>query len=109
MGINISDITRIINWAIPNTIEELVQQTGGAGRDRRASDAILYYKKAGKSTYKSLDEYTKNQTVCRSTLLLSNFMFCDLKNPIKTSRCCDICTKLCYCTNCAEVSSCFAT
>ena len=68
MGIDIPDITRIINCKVPNTIEELVQQTGRAGRDGRAADAILYYRKAGKSTYKSLEEYGKDQKVCRRTL-----------------------------------------
>ena len=62
LGIDISNITRIINWGAPNTIEELVQQTGRAGRDGRAVDAILYYQKQGKFTSKIMEEYGKNES-----------------------------------------------
>ena len=103
LGIDISDITRIINWGAPNTIEELVQQTGRAGRDGRAADGILYSRKQGKFTSKIMEEYGKNETKCRRILLLSNFMFCDSKTPIKACRCCDICAKLCNCTDCAHL------
>ena len=54
-------ITHIINWGAPNTIEELVQQTGRAGRE-------------GRFTSKCIDEYDKNEVMCHRLLLLSKFL-----------------------------------
>jgi len=44
MGVNIPDISRIINWGLPPTLEDLAQQTGRAGRNGLPADAILYNK-----------------------------------------------------------------
>ena len=41
LGVDCPNITRVINWGTPNTVEELVQQTGRVGRDGSDSDAIL--------------------------------------------------------------------
>ena len=41
MGVNIPDISRVINWGLPPTLEDLVQQTGRAGRNGIPADAIL--------------------------------------------------------------------
>ena len=43
LGVDYPDIARVINWGTPNTVEELVQQTGRAGRDGSDADAILYF------------------------------------------------------------------
>ena len=100
LGVDCPDITRIINWGAPNTIEELVQQTGRAGRDGREADAILYCRK-GRFTSKCIDEYGKNEVMCRRLLLLSKFMFCNNTHPTKACRCCDLCEKLCNCPSCS--------
>ena len=42
MDIDCPDIERIINWGCPNTLEELVQETGRGGRDGHYVQAILY-------------------------------------------------------------------
>ena len=77
LGMDCPDIARVINWGIPNTVEELVQQTGRAGRDGSDADAILYFRKVGRFTSKCIDEYGKNEARCCRSLLLSNFMFCE--------------------------------
>ena len=100
LGVDCPNIARVINWGAPNTIEELVQQTGRAGRDGSEAEAILYFRKVGRYTAKCIDEYGKNEVKCRWLLLLSNFMFCNKTNPIKACRCCDLCAKLCHCSNC---------
>jgi ATP-dependent DNA helicase RecQ len=43
MGIDIPNIRTVINYKLPSSIEDYVQQTGRAGRDGTDSDAILYY------------------------------------------------------------------
>lgn len=48
MGVDCPDIERIINWGCPNTLEELVQETGRGGRDGRQTQAILYPTRFGK-------------------------------------------------------------
>ena len=42
MGVNIPDILQIINWELPPTLEDLIQQTERAGRNGLPAEAILY-------------------------------------------------------------------
>ena len=56
LGIDCGDIARIIHWGPPNTLEELVQETGRAGRNGMPSKAILYYGKPGKHVDKGMKE-----------------------------------------------------
>ena len=48
MGVNIPDISRVINWELPPTLEDLVQQTGRTGRNGQPAEAILYAKNSSK-------------------------------------------------------------
>ena len=48
MGMDCPDIEQIINWAYPNTLQELVQETGRGGRDGCLTQAILHPTKFGK-------------------------------------------------------------
>ena len=100
LGVDCPDIGQVINWGAPNTVEELVQQSGRAVRDDSQAEAILYYKKLGKHTSKAMEEYGQNETRCRRALLLSNLLFCDGTEPTIACRCCDLCSALCNCQNC---------
>ena len=57
LGIDISDIRRVIHWGLPSSIEEYVQEAGRAGRDGHISHAILYEGHVGKSLDKRIKEY----------------------------------------------------
>ena len=103
MGIDCPDISRVINYGTPNSLEELIQEGGRAGRDGCQSDAILYARaKAGKNMSKEIELYVKNMTVCRRTMLYKNFLFSKEKQwtVIIPCRCCDLCSLLCNCHNC---------
>lgn len=64
LGIDCPDIIRVINWGVPSTLEELVQQSGRAGRDGRNADAFLYFKKMGTHTTAAIQYYGNNETEC---------------------------------------------
>ena len=72
MGVDCPDITRIISWGPPPTLEDLLQQTGRAGRDGSQSEAILYFRKPVKIS-SSMQEYGNNQSICRRRLLYNIF------------------------------------
>jgi len=102
LGVDCPDISRVIHWGAPNTLEDLVQESGRGGRDGRSSQAILYYKVVGRKVRKSIRAYGENRLVCRRTLLFKNFLFNDMKKGlIKACRCCDICEPLCVCSRCS--------
>ena len=42
MGIDCSDLRRVIHWGLPSTIEDYVQETGRAGRDEKMASAVLH-------------------------------------------------------------------
>ena len=64
MGVNIPDISRIINWGLPPTLENLAQQTGRAGRNGLPADAILYNKSTQNSS-ELVKSYAANSSLCR--------------------------------------------
>ena len=57
LGVDCVDISRVIHWGPPSTLEELAQETGRAGRNGALSEAILFYKKSGKHISKSMKAY----------------------------------------------------
>ena len=63
LGVDCREITHVINWGVPNSLEELVQEMGRAGRNGSQSEAILYY---CKGTYqcicKQVKQYGENRT-----------------------------------------------
>lgn len=99
MGVDCPDITRIISWGPPSTLEDLLQQTGRAGRDGSQSEAILYFRKPVNVSL-TMREYGNNQFICHRRLLYQHFLFSAHTNNVVPCVCCDIRTKLCTCVNC---------
>lgn len=79
LGVDCRDIERVIHWGLPSTLEEYVQETGRAGRDGRASEAILYEGKGGRYVSKEIKQYIENVKVCRRKFLFSHFLEYDEK------------------------------
>ena len=68
MGIDCTDIRRVIHWGCPPDVESYVQETGRAGRDGAQSEAILQFKKGGKYVETTMINYAKNTSDCRRKL-----------------------------------------
>ena len=67
------DIARIINWGLPHSLEDLVQETGRAGRNRSQAEAILHRRNSTMKASQLVNEYAKNKSVCRRYLLFKDF------------------------------------
>ena len=99
LGVDCKDIMRVINYGTSNTLKELVQEIGRAGRNGSQAEAILYHKLSGYKTKESKC-YGENQTVCLRSLLFKNFLFYDVQTNIVACRCCNLRTLLCTCKDC---------
>ena len=75
LGVNIPDISRIINWGLPQNLEDLVQESGRAGRNGSQAQAILYHRGSAIKASKLEHDYAENDSVCRS--------YCILRGQIK--------------------------
>ena len=96
LGVDIPDISRIINWGLPHSLEDLVQETGRAGRNGSQAQAISSAMKASKL----VQEYAENKSVCRRYLLFKDFLYSSCKNPVSPCQCCDLCSPMCQCLYC---------
>ena len=102
LGVDIPDIARIINWGLPQNLEDLVQETGRAGRNGSQAQAILYYRSSAMKASKVVREYAENNSVCRRYLLFKDFLYSSCKNPVSPCQCCDLCSHMCQCLHCCN-------
>ena len=98
LGVDCMDISRIINYGTPSTLEELVQEIGRAGRNGCAAEAILYHRVVKKITT-TAKAYGENQSMCRRALLFKGFLFSEI-TQVQACKCCDMCEPLCNCKEC---------
>ena len=103
LGVDCPDITRVINWGPPPTLEDLLQQSGRAGRDGIQSEPILYYVKPGQNTSSAMQKYGTNQVMCRRELLYRDFLFSASNSKVQPCLCCDVCESSYTCTQCKQL------
>ena len=75
MGINVKDIRTVINYGVPTSSEDLVQESGRAGRDEADAESILYHSKAlqGRGTDTAMLRYCSKDIECRRRHLADYF------------------------------------
>ena len=102
MGIDCSNIRKIIHWGTPSSLEQYAQETGRAGRDGLQAEAVLYYKQKERHVQEAVHYYCRTEMVCRKELLFKNFLFYNNFDTLGTSKCkcCDVCTLICNCSSC---------
>lgn len=66
MGIDKSNVSKIIHYNIPNSIENYIQETGRAGRNQKSADAYLFKNKAD---INDVEKQFKNNTPTISYIL----------------------------------------
>ena len=99
MGIDIPDIRQVYHWGAPSDLEQYLQEIGRAGRDRKASRAVLINSKGYSHVSKPMKEYCENKDNCRRKELLSSFIMYQHTETVKCT-CCDVCLLSCTCKEC---------
>ena len=108
MGLDSPNIRHIIHWGPPTDAEMYVQETGRAGRDGKFSKATLYFNHRDISVSSHIESsmraYCENSSLCRRYLLMSQFeQSPHLEHPKFLHMCCDVCMRLCKCSECEKV------
>ena len=99
MGINVKGGNVVVHLGPSSGIDDYLQESGRVGRNNESAHAILLrYKGSTRSRNitKEMKEYTKNEIVCRRTLLLKSFTASPSQYQIQHT-CCDICADKCKC------------
>ena len=102
MGVNCTDIRQVIHYGFPSDIESYIQETGRAGRDGLPALATLVKKpRRGEKRVKAILEYSSNSQNCRRDTLFGFFDEYNRTFDVPLCMCCDVCFKLCQCSNCS--------
>lgn len=105
IGVDISNIRRVIHIGVPYTMEEYFQEAGRCGRDGLPSQAIIYINAydislARKEMSQIMRTYVKTNDSCKREIILNYFGFSKPKQTTTDHTCCDFHKKLCQCDSC---------
>ncbi|XP_019628707.1 PREDICTED: uncharacterized protein LOC109473272 [Branchiostoma belcheri] len=105
MGVNFPNVRYVVMYGPPETMEDMMQQIGRAGRDKLPSHGILY-SYAQQRCDNNVRQYTKS-TSCLRTTLYNHFECNKATVPLEVGHeCCSVCHKSCKCnplTNLCDV------
>lgn len=99
MGINVKGGNVVMHLGPSSGVDDYLQESGRVGRNNESAHAILLRYKGctrSRNITKEMKQYTKNETVCRRTLLLKSFTVSPTQSKILHT-CCDICADQCKC------------
>lgn len=104
IGIDCSNVRRVIHWGVSENVELYLQETGRAGQDYKPAIAILHVggpDLAARHFEDDIKEYYENKVCCRREVLLKHFdMYGDEECSFHNCSCCDICEQQCCCEEC---------
>ena len=91
MGVDCSDIRKIIHFGPPSNVETYLQATGRAGRDGEQAYSLLLNRKTRCQIEQPMADYAENTTVCHRELLFKDFYNYTTPVYLNKSMCCDLC------------------
>ena len=112
MGLDFADVTFVVNYAAPRSLESFSQQSGRGGREIDQAFSLIIYQAAnvGKgSTTSEMRNFITNKSFCRRKILKAHFsiepgnedlIFENTTCAPKKCKCCDICREKCDCGDC---------
>ena len=90
MGVDCQDISRVMHYGAPSTLEEYIQKMGCAGRNGKPARGELYVKGRKKYITYDMKRYIENFSECRRKLLFQYFlMYSESMDPLECA-CCDM-------------------
>lgn len=107
VGIDVSNVERVVHIGVPYTMEEFFQETGRAGRNGKQAESVLYYNsydisKRKKALQEVMRKYATTQT-CRRELILHHFgALLTRQESNQRHNCCDNCKQACGCGDCLK-------
>lgn len=108
VGVDVSNVQRVIHIGIPYTMEEFFQETGRAGRNGKQAESMLYFNsydisRGKKALQNVMRQYATTET-CRREVILHHFGAL-LTRPDSDQRhiCCDNCKHACGCEDCLKL------
>ncbi|XP_068738457.1 putative ATP-dependent DNA helicase Q1 [Montipora capricornis] len=102
MGVNIPNIRRVVIFGVPESMESYLQAVGRGGRDGSDVLSVMFYHAYYLCHFDpTMRAFVKNKVNCRRAEILD---FCNekIKKPSTLHKCCDVCSKQCYCGACPE-------
>lgn len=107
VGIDVSNVERVIHIGVPYTMEEFFQETGRAGRNGKQAEAIMYYNSydisRGKKALQDVMRQYATTEACRREVILHHFGASVTQGESdQRHNCCDNCKHACQCENCLK-------
>ena len=99
MGVDCHDVRQIIHF-LPLQMLNLMSRKLGMLDIKAIFTAILLHSNKLNRLHSSMQEYVRNETSYRRDVLFQNFDDYEQLSDLKDCLCCNVCPKMCTCSNC---------